>query len=316
MNVWSTDPIELDGKWFVNVIDSDNAEVVAQKGPYISRAQAMEAIDKNRKEQLKQLENEKNEKTNVETDMLESMFNNEQMRKEFERDGLIPRTPEELKEELLKFEDKFDKEELECKEEAKGLLIGIASLYLKGKLINDSDYLRFRLKIEQEGFASVIFQLKTSRRAIHKISQEIHMGNFSPRMIEVMTQLQRVVLDITKFQHQYMISLETSFKNLAVDNDVIPSGSSDPNNPTQEGTVEISNNNAIVTNNRKKLLENLNMMLSEAKIIKTPKSKNAQLDDPNDDSLVEFEEVERKDEKDDEEYQGKTGLETFDGEDD
>ncbi len=310
--VWNTEPYEDNGNWYINVVDADNAEFLRKEGPFISRGQAMTALEDNNKKEAKKIEANEKYAVNQESVMLESMIHDEGLQEMFKKNGFLPKSEEELKEELDKFDSEFVKDELACENEAKGLLVNIADLYLKGKLIKNSEYLKYRLSIEKAGLSSVLFQLKTSRRAIHKISERIHMGDFTTKMIEVMTQLQRVVLDITKFQHTYLNSLEGSFKNLALDDATLPE------TEVEGGAEQLAleggekkTTGGLTTNNRKKLLEELNIMIIEAKEIKIPRSKNVQLDDPTDEMFTDYEEVERKDELLGDEKLGKTGLETY-----
>lgn len=320
--IWSNEPLEKNGEWFIIVVDADTQEYLREEGPFATKAACIAAISKNKTKTLKELEREKDNSLKSETVLLEQMLGVDKVQ-EFKRDGILPKTPEELELELEQFKTEFEEEEEICLNDAKSLLLGIATVYLKGKFIKDTDYLKFKLKLESEGLGNVLFQLKTSRRAIYKISQEIHLGTATTRMVEVLTGLQRVVLDISKFQHQYMISLEDSMKKLAADNDDIESKSTEiisiDGKPVENSTdvKQKPGAMALTTASRKTLMNNLNNFLEESKVeLKTPKSKNTKLHDDDPDVIEVQEEIIHKDDEESDEITGKTGLETFDDDQD
>jgi hypothetical protein len=120
-------------------------------------------------------------------------------------------------EKLQEFRDEFDRQLDICKSKAKNLLDQVAKLYLTSEQISKNEYIGFRNQIEEMSLSSLIFQLDTSQKAIYKIQESIHLGNTNSRLPEVLTGLIRVTLDTSKFLHEYLTSIQESFKSLKED---------------------------------------------------------------------------------------------------
>jgi hypothetical protein len=321
VEIFSDVPKFKNGKWEILVFNQDGK--ITRTIKCDDKESADQQITDNKK-QIDLIVSKGNRKNlELERNSLEQIMGDQNL-DALPMDTLDPDAEEERLKKLKEFEEKFNKEETEIETEAKKLLLSIVKIYLDSKIITRIEYVQNKLAIEARGLANTLFQLKTARMAIFKISEEIHMGNTSPRMFEVLTGLQRVVLDISKFQHEYLGSLEESMKKLRMD---ILMDSSEDNmsilNSGEEGGAvaeltegsESGKKTAISTNSRKTLLVELNSMLNEAKDVnKVPKSLNEKINDPNDEELVEAVEIKHDDGMGEEEEEVGSGLKTY-GED-
>jgi hypothetical protein len=192
-------------------------------------------------------------------------------------------------EKIAEFNDDFDKKELEAKNKAQQLLNSVAKLYVKADKISSSDYLKFKLDIETQSLSSLLFQLDISKKALRKLSQEIHTGNSSPRMYEVLTGLQRVSLDISKYIQDYMGTIEKSMKQMEIE---------ESGGDVNDGDVSIGGGGNLRYNNRSTLILEIKQIVQESRM-EVPLSKNPRL------SNVEVEEIKIVDDN------MESGLETF-----
>lgn len=100
---------------------------------------------------------------------------------------------------------------------ARALLLSIAKFYLKNREVSEEEYTRYKLKTEEEGLASNLWQLEVARKSIYRAYEEIQMGKANPKMFEAMVAMQRLVFDMNKYQHEYLNNLETTLKTLRED---------------------------------------------------------------------------------------------------
>lgn len=98
--------------------------------------------------------------------------------------------------------------------DAKMLMSSIVDLYLKENLIEKSDYVLYKQKIDAMNISSMMLQLKTAQHAITKLIEEIDLGNANPRMFEVLAQLQSQIMQMPKDYQQYMNKMEESYVRL------------------------------------------------------------------------------------------------------
>lgn len=202
----------------------------------------------------------------------------------------------ELEEKKAEFEQSFNEKIAETETQAKNLLNSVAKAYLSAAVINENEYLKFKLEVEQKTFGSLIFQVDVAKKAIFKLSQKIHMDDFKARDVEVLAQISRLMLDISKFQSDYLNNLEESMKKFQIDMDMSPANNLNQGVADEGVVAEISHEGGgIRTNSRKNLLIELNNMVEESRSIKTPKSRNSQLHD-DDPDVIDVPFVEHKDE--------------------
>ena len=98
--------------------------------------------------------------------------------------------------------------------DAKSLMSSIVDFYLKENLIEKSDYVAYKQKIDAMNISSMMLQLKTAQHAITKLLEEIDLGNANPRMFEVLAQLQSQIMQMPKDYQQYMNKMEESYIRL------------------------------------------------------------------------------------------------------
>lgn len=104
--------------------------------------------------------------------------------------------------------------------QAKKTINTLLKFYLSEEIINNDEYVKAKMKIEEMTLSSLIFQMETGERAITTLLQQIDDGDVSPRMFEVLGTLQKSMLDIIKSQTMYMMATEEGVKKLARDYDV------------------------------------------------------------------------------------------------
>ena len=87
-------------------------------------------------------------------------------------------------------------------------------------VFDKNDYAKHKKELDTINISNLFFQLKTLKIVIIKVMEDITTGNTSPRLIEVLCQLQDKLAEITKAQANYIIFLEQTYKNLNNDNSV------------------------------------------------------------------------------------------------
>jgi hypothetical protein len=118
--------------------------------------------------------------------------------------------------------DPFDytKKKGDASNQAKKTINTLLKFYLSEEIIDNDEYVKAKMKIEEMTLSSLIFQMETAERAITTLLQQIDDGDVSPRMFEVLGTLQKSMLDIIKSQTMYMMATEEGVKKLARDYDV------------------------------------------------------------------------------------------------
>ena len=110
-------------------------------------------------------------------------------------------------------------EKISSASEAKFMLDSLVKFYFDENLISNNSYLEYRKKIDSMNVSSMMFQLKTAQHAITKILEEIDMGNMTPRLFEVLAQLQGQIIQMSKDHQQYLDKMEKSYKVMKDDID-------------------------------------------------------------------------------------------------
>jgi hypothetical protein len=105
----------------------------------------------------------------------------------------------------------FEEEKITAARDAKSLLDSLAQFYID-EAGSNNPYLEYRKKIDSINVSSMMFQLKTAQHAITKLLEEIDMGNMTPRLFEVLAQLQGQVIQISKDHQSYLDKMEKSYK--------------------------------------------------------------------------------------------------------
>jgi hypothetical protein len=245
---WSNVPLKKEDGWYLIESNLTSGLTVSEVGPFSTESAAKAELAKLQKKKINPLDEEI---AIINSSLDNSGFN-------IDGEEVMDAAEMEAKREEIQLE--LTKQESDCLADATNLLQNLAKIYLKGGIINQNEYIKTKIKLESEALSSVIFQLKTSRLAIHRLCQDISMGNYGTKGIEVLTQLQRVVLDISKFQHQYMTSIENVFKDHA--NSEI--GEND--NVGDPKMIEMTKQpgDGIVYSNRTNLIKDLNKFVQES----------------------------------------------------
>ena len=84
--------------------------------------------------------------------------------------------------------------------------------------------------LDEYALGMLIRQMENSEIAISQLMDIINEGDVSPRMFEVLSDLQRTLLDIIKSQTMYMVAIEENAKKTSRDIDVYHGNSESSNN--------------------------------------------------------------------------------------
>lgn len=103
---------------------------------------------------------------------------------------------------------------------AKKLMNSLLKFYLSEDLIQKSEYVQLKAKIDMMTLANLINQMEIAEHAITTLMRTIDAGEFTPRMFEVLGGLQKTMLDIMKHQTLHMMAAEENMKKLKRDIDI------------------------------------------------------------------------------------------------
>lgn len=92
----------------------------------------------------------------------------------------------------------------------------IVKFFVLNKNTKDT-YIEEKMQLDKLILSSLIFQMKTAEYSIIKLLEQIDSGNISPKMFDSLGNLQKSKMDIIKHLVQFMVILETSYKNLNQD---------------------------------------------------------------------------------------------------
>ena len=98
--------------------------------------------------------------------------------------------------------------------EARELLDSLVKFYLDENLIDQTDFVNYKKKIDSMNLASMMLQLKTAQHAITKLLEEIDLGNANPRMFEVLAQLQSQIMQMPKDYQNYVEKMEQNYRTM------------------------------------------------------------------------------------------------------
>jgi len=107
-----------------------------------------------------------------------------------------------------------------AKNRAEKTMNSLLSFYLSEEIIAEHEYIRAKAQLDEYALSMLIRQMQNSETAITLLMDTIHEGDVSPRMFEVLSDLQRTLLDIIKSQTMYMIAIEENAKKISRDVDV------------------------------------------------------------------------------------------------
>tara|TARA_R110001592_G_scaffold120545_3_gene324924 strand:- start:5280 stop:5894 length:615 start_codon:yes stop_codon:yes gene_type:complete len=125
-----------------------------------------------------------------------------------------------------------------AKNKAKSVMNSLLKFYLSEEIIEEHEYIQAKSSIDEYALSMLIRQMQNSEIAITILMDTINEGDVSPRMFEVLSDLQRTLLDIIKSQTMYMVAIEENAKKIARDIDVYGDSSSSSSSKNKKGGVK------------------------------------------------------------------------------
>ena len=122
-----------------------------------------------------------------------------------------------------------------AKSKAKKVMSSLLKFYLSEEIIAEHEYIQAKSQLDEYALGMLIRQMENSEIAISTLMDTINEGDVSPRMFEVLSDLQRTLLDIIKSQTMYMVAIEENAKKTSRDIDVYHGNSDSNTNKKQSG---------------------------------------------------------------------------------
>ena len=114
-----------------------------------------------------------------------------------------------------------------AKNKAQKVMNSLLKFYLSEEIIEEHEYIKVKSELDEYALGMLIRQMQNSESAISILMDTINEGDVSPRMFEVLSDLQRTLLDIIKSQTMYMVAIEENAKKLSRDIDIYHGNSND-----------------------------------------------------------------------------------------
>jgi len=112
-----------------------------------------------------------------------------------------------------------------AKNKATRVLDSLLKLYLSEEIIEQEEYIKAKSELDKSALSMLIRQMENSEMAITALMTVIGEGEVTPRMFEVLSDLQRTMLEIIKSQTMYMMAVEENAKKMSRDIDIYRGGS-------------------------------------------------------------------------------------------
>jgi len=100
---------------------------------------------------------------------------------------------------------------------ARDIVDAITEFYLDSETVSKISYVKQKTNVDKITVSNLLFQMKTAEHAIIKLLEEIDGGNLHARSFEVLASLQKSKMEIVKHLAQFMVIMETNYKNLRDD---------------------------------------------------------------------------------------------------
>lgn len=107
-----------------------------------------------------------------------------------------------------------------AKNKAQRVMNNLLKFYLSEQIIEEHEYIKAKAELDEYALSMLIRQMQNSESAIATLMDTINEGDTSPRMFEVLSDLQRTLLDIIKSQTMYMVAIEENAKKISRDIDI------------------------------------------------------------------------------------------------
>ena len=122
-----------------------------------------------------------------------------------------------------------------AKGKAQKVMKSLLKFYLSEEIIEEHEYIQAKAQLDEYALGMLIRQMENSETAITTLMDTINEGDVSPRMFEVLSDLQRTLLDIIKSQTMYMVAIEENAKKTSRDIDVYHATSDNSPSNRQSG---------------------------------------------------------------------------------
>ena len=122
-----------------------------------------------------------------------------------------------------------------AKNKAEKVMNSLLTFYLSEEIIAEHEYIRAKAQLDESALSMLIRQMQNSEIAITLLMETIHEGDVSPRMFEVLSDLQRTLLDIIESQTMYMVANEENAKKISRDVDIYHNTESSSSSNKQSG---------------------------------------------------------------------------------
>lgn len=104
--------------------------------------------------------------------------------------------------------------------QSKKLIDALLNFYLSAEVIEKNEYIKYKALVDVMTMSNLSKQLQITEHAIDTLIKNIDMGEISPRLFEVLGQLQNTMLNILKHQTLHLIASEENAKKLKRDIDI------------------------------------------------------------------------------------------------
>lgn len=127
---------------------------------------------------------------------------------------------------------------VKAKGKAQKVMTNLLKFYLSEEIIEEHEYIKAKADLDEYALSMLIRQMQNSEYAIAALMDQINEGDVAPRMFEVLSDLQRTLLDIIKSQTMYMVAIEENAKKLSRDIDVYHGGTTNTNKQINQGGIK------------------------------------------------------------------------------
>lgn len=145
-----------------------------------------------------------------------------------------------------------------AKKQASKVMNNLLKFYLSEDIIEEHEYIKAKADLDEYALGMLIRQMQNSESAITTLMDTIDGGDVSPRMFEVLSDLQRTLLDIIKSQTMYMVAVEENAKKISRDLDVYHNGGN--------GNKKLNSGSSVKTRGTKDLMRALQDNIKEEDI--------------------------------------------------
>ena len=167
---------------------------------------------------------------------------------------------DELAMQIAEFEEDYVEKSLKCKERAKNLLLSLANYYLGENYVQENDYVKYKLLLEEHSLSTLIFQIDVSKKAIFELSKQVYIGTATTKQYDALATMQRIILDVNKYQSQLVKDIFDDFERVKKRGVEIEATRSDENVEDGDGIV-------LNTSNRKQMMDKLKQIKLESESV-------------------------------------------------